>query len=244
MKLSDYNEEALLALIAERDLLAGKLSLAELEQRKFAEQGRADADRANAAEALVAALRALADEALTAIDEVESEPGAGTVFKVDWLKGLKLLRDSKDIAAEHETRLRDEEHGEATTACLRVIEGEAEYQPFAEALEARDAAVKAHAYANCIALLRGEKDVLDPPELKTALHERVVKAMAHERAKWVNAIERWRDGTQHGFEVTKHLCDFEAAREVEVLEKAAKIAADYSETVAAEIRLAVEKEPA
>ncbi len=100
--------------------------------------------------AQVAALRALADEALTAIDEVESEPGAGTVFKVDWTRGLKLLRDSKDIATQHDTQLRDEEHSKATAACLSVIEGEAEYQPFAEALEARDAKVRKAAIDTCV----------------------------------------------------------------------------------------------
>lgn len=44
-------------------------------------------------------LREVADETLTAIDDVESEPGRGqgSLFKVDWLRGLKALRDTAGI---------------------------------------------------------------------------------------------------------------------------------------------------
>jgi hypothetical protein len=52
--------------------------------------------RAAVAQARAHQLRAALDEALTAIDQVEAEPGAGSIFKLDWSKDLKLIAESSD----------------------------------------------------------------------------------------------------------------------------------------------------
>jgi len=50
----------------------------------------------DAARARCAMLTEALNEASDAIDAVESEPGAGTIFAMDWTRALKLLRDSDD----------------------------------------------------------------------------------------------------------------------------------------------------
>lgn len=57
-------------------------------------------DERDVARARAARLREVAEEATNAIDLVESEPGAhGPIFKIDWTRALKVLRDTEDDAA-------------------------------------------------------------------------------------------------------------------------------------------------
>lgn len=61
------------------------------------------------------------DEALTAIDAVEAEPGrvGGPIFRVDWKRGLALVRANPAAAAE--ARVRRERDAESETAQLREL---------------------------------------------------------------------------------------------------------------------------
>lgn len=71
------------------------------------------------------AFRNALDEALTAIDAVESEPGAGTIFRLGWTRALKLLRAEPAAAAETwaATRQRLEDERDALRAALIARHG-------------------------------------------------------------------------------------------------------------------------
>lgn len=88
----DATHEQILALIADRN---------------------AALRRAEAAGARAAQLRIVVDELTDAIDAVDSEPGRDgpPVFNVDWLRALKALRDTTDVAkwlAERDAAVREE----------------------------------------------------------------------------------------------------------------------------------------
>ncbi len=112
--------DALRELVAKAEATTAALAL---RQNPLASQVGTFRARMEKAEAQVAALRGALDEALDAIDMVESEPGAGAVFKLDWTRGMKLLRDSKDIAALHDAAVRkDARRAALKEAALLVLD--------------------------------------------------------------------------------------------------------------------------
>ena len=69
-----------------------------------------------ATRAQAAALRAGLNEALDAIDMVESEPGreGGPMFRVDWTRSMRLLRDTVKAEKIHNAKVRAEAIEEVT----------------------------------------------------------------------------------------------------------------------------------